>query len=171
MRHTSTFLGLLVAATMIVNAASDARQCQPVEGKANSTIVPQFSNGDLCASPIGLCTEGRFTGAMNGPFVFTASSVTPIAALDPEAPPDMATVTGVLTATPNGLCDGTVTFADTSVFSLSADGSFCTVFTVTGSTGGCQGLTGRVRMQGLFVGGCVDCRYEGQVCRVAPSAE
>ena len=73
-------------------------------------------------------------------------------------------------------CRGDLVFNDTSAFSvvsISGDGNlgFASLETVDGaaSTGRCQDATGRVRIQGLFNNGCVDCKYEGLICGVTVS--
>lgn len=150
-----------------VNANND---CKPVQGRVTSELVTQFADGSMCPSPLGLCTEGRFTGRLKGKFRFVANTLTPFALADPSAPPDVASTTGVISIDTR-YCDGTLVLDDTSAFSLAADGFVASLQTPNGdaSTGGCFGASGRVRLEGVFQLGCVDCAYRGEICGVGPS--
>lgn len=146
--------------------------CTPVQGRVTSELVEQFADGSLCPSPLGLCTEGRFTGRLKGKFRFVANTLTPFAAADPTAPADVASTTGVISID-TGFCAGTLVLDDTSAFSLGADGFVASLQTPNGdaSNGGCMGASGRVRLEGIFQLGCVDCAYRGEICGVGPSAD
>lgn len=142
--------------------------CQQVKGRVTSDLVMTFSDGDACPSPLGLCTEGRYTGPLGGRFRFVASTLTPFVFLDPAAA-DVAATTGVISLRTK-FCDGTLAFSDGASFSLGDDGFFASVSTADplASTGDCAGATGRLRLAGVFDEGCVDCEYEGQICGVGP---
>lgn len=141
--------------------------CKSVKGRITSQLVANFSNGDPCPSPLLLCTEGRFTGKLRGRFKFVANSLSPFQAQDPAAPADVAATTGVLNLKTR-FCDGNLVFKDTSAFVTdpTSDGYFASLGTVDGdaSSGGCANASGRIRIQGVFIGGCVDCKYVGQIC-------
>ena len=153
----------------LVATGAAASECKSVKGRVVSEIVTQFSNGDPCPEMSVLCTEGRFTGGLKGRFRFFASTLTPFGMLDAMAPMDVAATTGVISIDTR-FCDGTLVLDDTSAFSLSLDGFVGSIQTPNGSmsSGGCNGATGRLRLEGVFMGGCVDCRYKGEICGVGP---
>ncbi len=166
-------LGKGLAVAGLVSAASIGMAeagCKKVKGHITSDLVAVFSDGEPCTSPLGLCTEGRFTGRLKGKFTFVANTLTPYPVLDPAAPADVAATTGVINLDTK-FCRGTLVLADTSAFSLGADGLFGGLDTVDGdaSTGGCFGATGRIHLAGVFMEGCVDCAYEGEVCKLGNS--
>jgi len=145
--------------------------CRSVHGRIVSALVESFPDGTMCDSPIGLCTVGTFSGDLAGDFRFTATGFVGYETIDPSAPLDMAATTGTITLTPSenedgdSFCAGTLDSFDTSAFSFSPDGNFAGVHTLVGtSTGDCAGATGRIRVDGIFLGGCVDCDYAGEVC-------
>ena len=80
--------------------------------------------------------------------------------------------TGIITLTPRRFCEGALIFADTSAFSYDSnpvisgkfEGIVSAIETVVAGVGGCAGASGRIRLQGVFDNGCVDCRYEGEIC-------
>ncbi len=164
---------MILSATLILAAtnADASGHCKEVKGRITSQVVGlNFPNGDPCLSPVGICTEGSLTGNLKGPFRFVAANLTPFP--NSGATPNVFATTGVLTADAE-FCGGDLVFNDTSAFSVvsvSDDGNqaFASLQTVDGaaSTGGCQDATGRVRVQGLFNLGCVDCKYEGLICGV-----
>lgn len=160
-------MAALIGMLATVSVAVAQEDCKQVKGRITSQLVSEFSNHEPCPSPIGLCTEGRFTGRLKGKFTFVASTLTPYAELDPTAPPDVAATTGVIRLRTR-LCGGTLVLRDTSTFSLSPEGSFAGLDTADGmhSTGGCSGASGRLRLAGIFQAGCVDCKYEGEICGV-----
>ena len=163
-------LGTALAVVAVVAAASVGAAeaaCKKVKGHIVSEVVPVFSNGEPCTSPAGICTEGRFTGRLKGRFTFVAQTLTPFNELDMTAPPDVAATTGVVELDTR-FCRGTLVLSDTSAFSIGPDGLFGGLETVDGaaSSGGCLGASGRIRVSGVFMGGCVDCEYEGEVCKV-----
>lgn len=163
------WLALFTAtATLLIGATAQA-DCESVEGRVVSTLVAVYSDGTPCPSPLGLCTEGRFTGDLEGKFRFVASTLTPFVVLDPTSPGDTAATTGIIDIETDEICEGNIVFDDTAAFSLGADGFVVALDTVnpTASGGTCAGATGRIRISGVFQGGCVDCQYVGEVCGVS----
>ncbi len=163
-----TFSSLILALTTApVVATADDDACERVDGRITSRLLGEgetFSNGEPCLSPLLLCTEGRFTGDLKGRFRFTAQTLTPYAALDGDSPDDVAATTGTIELETR-FCRGTLVLDDTSAFSLNLDGSVASIETVNGaSDGGCTGASGRLRVTGIFMEGCVDCSYEGEIC-------
>lgn len=169
MKKTKTrwFAGIVALATLAIGAPALA-DCEAVKGRVVSTLVAVYSDGTPCPSPLGLCTEGRFTGDLAGKIRFSASSLTPYAVLDPTSPPDTAATTGVIALETDEICEGRIVFDDTAAFSLSADGFVVALDTVNPieSEGSCAGATGRIRISGVFQNGCVDCKYVGEICGV-----
>lgn len=157
---------LVCALSSVATNAIAANDCKSVKGRVTSTVVAIFSSGEPCTSPLGICSEGRFTGKARGSFTFIADSLTPFNVLDPNAQADVAATTGRLELTPKKLCDGSILFRDTSAFALAPDGSFVSIGTVdpVASSGSCAETSGRIRIEGIFMGGCVDCRYRGEIC-------
>ncbi len=164
------YLLLTAAAFGLVATGAAAGDCKSVKGRVVSELVGQFSDGTPCTSPLGLCTEGRFTGRLKGKFRFIAGSLTPFGLIDlTKSQPNVAATTGVINLETR-FCGGTLVLDDTSVFSLDLDGSVASLQTPNGdaSTGGCAGASGRVRLEGVFDNGCVDCKYRGEICGVGP---
>ena len=161
-------LGCIVIGTLVAAfpAAHASDGCDEVKGRVTSEIVAVFSDGEACPSLLGLCTEGRFTGDLKGKFRFVASTLTPFVALDPTSPLDVAATTGTLDLDVKRYCKGSLSFADTSSFSLGPDGSFAAIDTIVGTSGECADASGRIRIEGIFMNGCVDCNYRGEVCGV-----
>ena len=165
-RRRGIALPLALGLAVFFPTGSSMAECESVRGRIVSTQVPVFSDGESCPSVLQLCTEGRFSGDLKGDFKFIANSLTPYSALDPTTAQDVAAVTGVNYLRPKELCAGTLVFTDTSAFSLSLDGYVGGLENVDGSvsTGTCEGATGRIRIEGVFMEGCVDCTYRGEIC-------
>ncbi len=164
---------LFVAAFGLAASGASASECRSVNGRVTSELVGQFSDGTPCPNPLGLCTEGRFTGGLKGKFRFVAGTLTPFGVIDMSKPqPVVAATTGVINLDTR-FCGGTLVLDDTSAFSLEPDGFVASLQTPNGdaSTGGCFGASGRVRLEGVFQGGCVDCKYRGEICGVGPSSD
>ncbi len=158
--------GMILGAAVFLTTGSAMAECEPVRGRIVSEQVEVFSRGEPCPSVLGLCTEGRFSGDLKGRFKFIANSLTLYDTLDPTTTPNVAAVTGVNKLQPRKLCHGTLVFTDTSAFSLEPDGFVGGLETVDGSasTGSCYGASGRIRIEGVFMEGCVDCTYKGEIC-------
>ncbi len=162
---------ILFALLTVVPAAYADSDCRTVKGRITSELVSTFSNGDPCESNLGLCTEGRFRGDLKGKFTFVANTLTPFIALDSSATPgldNVAATTGTITLNTK-FCDGTIVIQDGASFSLTEDGFYASVGVIASmhATGGCMYATGILRQQGVFQGGCVDCKYIGEVCGIA----
>ncbi len=167
-----TSLFFFMAVFGLVASGAVASECKFVKGRVTSDQVLVFSDGSACPSLLMLCTEGRFTGDLKGKFRFSAGTLTFYNALDSTAPADVVATTGVISIETR-FCDGTLVLDDTSAFSFSADGFVASLQTPNGamSSGGCNGASGRVRLEGVFMEGCVDCRYKGEICGVGPSSD
>jgi hypothetical protein len=128
-------------------------------------IGQPLSDGSLCAAAPGLfCTTGRFTGGLSGTFDFTATTFDALANPD-SALTGTAFFTGELVLQTNR---GVLVFKDAGA--VAVDGEvlrFASVLTIIGGTDALTGATGRIRDEGIFINGCVDCRYRGEVCSPA----
>jgi hypothetical protein len=142
-------------------------RCDLVNGTLTSILVPigqPLSDGTVCAAAPGLfCTSGVATGGLKGLFDFTANT------FDPLANPDFGQTgvgffTGNLVLRTKG---GTLVFKDAGAFDAipGSRGDFASVLTVVEGTDALAGATGRLRDEGVFVNGCVDCTYRGEICR------
>ena len=163
----------MVCALLLALPASGLADCKTVKGRVMSSVVFEYSDGTPCPSP--LCTEGRFTGRLKGHIRYFATAAAPFNALlqpTPAVPNNVDASTGIITLTPKRFCKGALIFADTSAFSYDSnpvvsgkfEGIVSAIETVVAGTGGCAGATGRLRLQGVFDNGCVDCRYVGEIC-------
>lgn len=160
----------IIAVLGIVPVANAQSDCRTVKGRITSELAEVFSNGEVCPSPLGLCTEGRFRGDLKGRFTFVANSLTPFDMVDLTAPPDLANLaatTGTITLKTK-FCDGTLVINDGASFSLGQDGFYASVGIIDDSqaSGGCVDAVGLLRQQGVFQAGCVDCKYVGEVCGI-----
>ncbi len=166
-RITIAILAAVAAATLTIFSGmtrevaarekpSKAR-CQTVSGH----ITDQPLAGAECASPLGQCSAGRFSGALKGDFIASATSFTPSG--------DTA-VTGVVSFTADLVLhtkDGDLFLKDAGVFNTTPGGrgEHATVTTITGGTGRWAGASGRLLETGTFTqedGGYSD--YAGEVC-------
>jgi hypothetical protein len=137
--------------------SSSKAKCKTVSGH----IADQPYTGAECASPLGQCSAGRFTGALKGNFVASATSFTPSN--------DTAT-TGVLFFTADLVLhtkDGDLFLKDAGAFNTApgGQGEHATVSTVTGGTGMYAGASGRLLETGTFTpedGGYSE--YRGEIC-------
>ncbi len=170
LRLFGTFAMSVLLITLSASALAD---CKSVKGRVISDVVLQYSDGSTCLSP--LCTEGRFTGQLKGQIRYFATAAAPYNDLlmpMVPVPPNVAASTGIITLSPHHYCSGELVFADTSAFSYDSDPSVSGKFegivsaieTIVSGTGTCAGATGRLRLQGVFDNGCVDCKYVGEVC-------
>jgi hypothetical protein len=170
LRLFGTFATFVLLLCVSGSALAD---CKSVKGRIISDVVLQYSDGSPCLSP--LCTEGRLTGPLKGQLRYFATAAAPYNDLltpTVSVPQNVAASTGIITLSTHQLCSGNLVFADTSAFSYDSDpsvsgefeGIVSAVETIIAATGTCAGATGRLRLQGVFDSGCVDCRYVGEVC-------
>ena len=148
---------LAMGLVTVVWMGSAHAKCKSVNGHITSQQVTQFSNGDPCLSPLGICTEGRFIGGLIGDFTFTAQT------MEPTSDAFIVFITGDVNIDTD--C-GTLVLRDASAFSLDVDGQYAGLETVDGnaSMGNCAGASGRIRTSGVFMSGCVACDFRGEIC-------
>jgi len=135
-------------------------KCRPVNGHYAERAVAPSS----CASPVGLCIEGEFSGGVRGAFAVTATSFTGTA----DTP-----TTAVVHFTGDGVIHARIGSRQGDLFFKSA-GAFHTVGTgeivdlqfVTGGTGALAGASGALRASGTFdpVAGSGESEYMGTIC-------
>jgi len=171
-----------------------ANDCRFISTHLSSQQVTQFSDGTACPAG-QICTEGRFIGNLNGRFRFQSTgSPYPAFLVDPQLPnfdpttgnpppsfsaPWMFFTTGEIRldtrfCSQNGR-SGLLVFRDATTFAVTAfppfnpdiAGPFGDAAWVDGgdSTGACAGASGLLTGIGTFKAGCVDCDYEGKICR------
>lgn len=134
--------------------AAGAAHCQPLHG----TFAVQALPDDLCDSPAGRCTVGRFNGALSGDYelILEALAPTPVASIFFYSGSSSLQLLhgGAVMGTDSGTID----------FDPGRFGHFASVFTFTGSTDAAA-VTGQVIMQGRldFLGGGSG-QYTGSLC-------
>jgi len=185
----AAFLAVAVMVLLMENGEAMAHKCKSVNAHLSSQQVANFSDGTPC--PSSICTEGRFIGVPNGKFRFIATGQYPAFAVDPQLPPFspaglggspsfavpwMFFTTGEIRLDTafcgkNGTT-GTLVLRDATTFAITAnspdlEGQYGDAAWVDGaaSTGTCAGASGLLTGTGFFKAGCVDCDYEGKVCR------
>lgn len=160
---------VLVVGSPTIAGQKDGKKngCDSVSGTLTSFVVPiggSLSDGTACAAAAGLfCTTGVSAGDIKGIFDFTART------FDPLANPDFGE-TGVGFFTGDlvlRMKDGDLVFKDAGAFDAipGSRGDFASVLTVVEGTEALAGATGRLRDEGVFIDGCVDCTYRGEICR------
>jgi len=149
----------LGAGMTTIDAVRPARadgHCQKVSGAIAASITTAG-----CASPVGLCTAGEFTGdgLLNGTTAFVADGLAVSAGMPVVVPPSTLSYSGHLTITTR---KGTLTLIDTGIFDTAA-GRFSSLDEQAGGTGLFAGATAR-----LFIYGTGTSDFEstvtGEVC-------
>jgi hypothetical protein len=152
------FVGIVFALAGASLSAED--QCRNVNGHLAIRAVSPTS----CPSPVGLCIEGEFSGAIRGPFTVTATSFIVTA----DTP-----TTAVVLFTGDGLVHGRIGAKRGDLF-LKTAGAYHSVGTgeivdlqfINGGTGALTGASGALRASGTFdpVAGTGEAEYTGMVC-------
>jgi hypothetical protein len=144
----STFAGELVA----------QENCREFRGNLAPEAV---SEG--CASPVGICATGRFTGILSQ-LNFVATAVTQT---------DLSPDTGVIVITGNSVTDtrglggepGTIMHTDTIVLNTGSTNEFSEVDIIVGGSGPFEGATGVMQISGTFPPtGAGQATYQATVC-------
>ncbi len=153
---------MLVGTAFVPTAAhlgADAR-CRDVNGHYAEHWVDPSS----CPSPVGLCIEGDFSGAIRGGFASTATSFsptddTPLTAVVPF------TGDGTIHAHPDGR-RGDLFFKSAGAFHTVGRGEIVDLQFITGGTGAFEGASGALRASGAFdpIAGSGESEYSGTVC-------
>ena len=156
--NTTIVLAFTIAIFTVFFWGSAQASCKSVNGHITSHVVEELPNGEDCPSPIDLCTVGKFIGGIKGNFVFVAEDI--VENPDTENPLVQFT-TGVVELNTKR---GDLTLRDASAVSFDTDGLFGGVETIVAGTGDLAGTTGRIRIYGVFIEGCVTCDYRGEIC-------
>jgi hypothetical protein len=154
--RTSAFAAIATVAALTAGAAPPLTKVRHVRGN----IVSQLLSGPACPSPVGLCTQGTFTGSIRGEFVFVATSLTPSG--DSSAT-GVVHYTGEIRIKTAG---GEIFIKDSGAFDAvpGSTGDVGAVSTIVGGTASYTGVSGRIRIAGTFTpdaGG--DSEYSGQL--------
>jgi len=151
----------VVGMALVSIAAHDGpAPCRNVNGHyAEHTVAPSS-----CPSPVGLCIEGEFSGAIRGAFASTATSFAPTA----DTP-----LTAVVPFTGDGTIHvnlggghGDLFFKSAGAFHTVGKGEIVDLQFITGGTGAFVGASGALRASGMFdpVSGSGESEYSGTVC-------
>jgi hypothetical protein len=162
-RRLSTFA--LAASALFVSAGAASAQaiCHPVNGH----LVDQVVTGPTCASPIGLCTEGTFSGVLRGDFFAIATTLTPTADT-----PQTTVVFYTGDTTVHATVHATVRDRSGDLFIKGAgslqttdSGRFVELQTIVGGTGQLAGASGDLSIQGTFsTQDGAEAEYTGTIC-------
>ena len=155
-RAVAASAGLLSVLLFASTSHADVA-CRSVEGRYRE----HDTSGSGCASPVGLCIAGQYTGDVRGDFAGTATSIVPTA--------DTAT-TGVILFTSDSTIDarigqrtGRLIIKNSGAFRTVSEGSIVDLQTITGGTGDLAGASGALRAEGTFTAGAGESRYSGTV--------
>ena len=148
----------LVSVFLFASTSHADVTCRAVEGRYQE----HDTSGPECASPVGLCIAGHYTGDVKGDFAGTATSIVQTA--------DTAT-TGVILFTSDSTIDarigrrtGTLIIKNSGAFRTIDEGSIVDLQTIVGGTGDLAGASGALRAEGTFTVGAGESRYSGTVC-------
>ena len=163
--HSATVKGLtaftLAGMALVPTAAHDGPAgCRNVNGHyAEHAVAPSS-----CPSPVGLCIEGEFSGAIRGAFASTATSFAPTADTPLTA---VVPFTGDGTIHANlGGRQGDLFFKSAGAFHTVDKGEIVDLQYITGGTGAFAGASGALRASGTFdpIAGSGQSEYSGMVC-------
>jgi hypothetical protein len=141
-----TVLAVALAAALVWSATATAKECKPVSGTFEATIVP-------CPAP--LCTAGALTGGLTSSYAFTMTSAVQ------EGP--VLTFTGGSTIT-NTFGDAQLFGADTGWINF-ATGQFQTTVNIVGGTKQYDGASGQLVATGNLTPTGTAGTYTGEICK------
>jgi hypothetical protein len=151
-----TSVTLMCLSDRSIGQTSAERDTGLVKGHISSELL----TGPECTSPVGLCTKGRFSGDIQGDFVFIANTLTPT--------PDTA-LTGVVHYIGDILIHtrkGDIFIKDSGAFNTlpGGTGDVGSVSTITSGTGRWEGASGHIHIAGTFTpAGGGDSDFEGEI--------
>lgn len=151
-----TFVALTCMSGRSIGQTSAESHTEFVKGHISSESL----TGPECTSPVGLCTVGRFSGGIQGRFVFTATALTPT----PDTPQ-----TGVMHYIGDIVIhtkQGDIIIKDSGAFNTlpGGTGDVGSVSTITSGTGRWARASGHIHIAGTFTpadGG--DSDFEGEI--------
>ena len=135
-------------------------QCRGVNGHIAIRAVAPAS----CPSPVGLCVEGDFSGAIRGPLTVTGTSF--IATADtPATAVALFTGDGVIRVR-TGDKRGDLFLKTSGAYHSVGTGEIVDLQFINGGTGALTGASGVLRASGTFdpVAGTGEVEYTGTVC-------
>jgi hypothetical protein len=152
-------LSMAGATVALMSGRADAAgPCIPVTGMFTINPVPPAE----CASPVGICGKGNFSGALRGDYFSLFSSIVPTADT-PTTNVVLFTADATLHARLGGWT-GDIVFKEGGAFHVAGDGEFSELFSVVGGTGAFTGASGHVYGSGTAVNGAGSGAYFGKVC-------
>ena len=157
MRHPLVFA--LFTACSLAGATAHADTCRQVNGH----FTEQAQGAPACLSPVGVCTQGSYSGALRGDFATTVSTFTPSA----DTP---VTTAALFTADTRlaarlGRREGVLFIKNAGALRTSGAGEIVDLQVVVGGSGGLLGASGALQASGTFTfaaGGRSE--YLGVVC-------
>jgi hypothetical protein len=128
--------------------------CKNISGK----FTLQTVTGPACASAIGICATGSYSGGLKGTGSFAGTSLIQTA--------DTPTTSVVLLTGDNVIttAGGTLLTKDAIVLQTAGAEAFGEVDTVVGGTGEWAGAVGQLTATGTFAASGGQANYYGQVC-------
>jgi hypothetical protein len=154
--RTGFCLAVAIGALFILPAQAECRN-------VNGHFTEQALGPPACNSPVGVCTQGTYSGALHGNIVtvvssFSATADTPVTAAS------VFTADSTLT-TRIGRRDGTLLIKNAGALRSSGAGEIVDLQTIVGGTDGLAGASGVIQAFGAFTfaaGGRSE--YVGVVC-------
>ena len=143
-----TVLAVALAAALVWSATAAAKECKPVSGTFEATIVP-------CPAP--LCTAGTLTGGLTSSYAFTMTSASQVG--------PVLTFTGASTIT-NTFGGAQLFGADTGWINF-ATGQFETTVNIVGGTKQYDGGSGQLVATGNLTPTGTAGTYAGALCKHA----
>jgi hypothetical protein len=162
-RFASRIITFCLAATALLLASANvsaAAQCHNIHGQIDDHPAP----GPTCTSPIGLCTQGTFSGVLQGDYVSIASTLNPTV----DTP-----VTAVLLYTADTTLQarfndqlGELHIKNAGAFHVAGAGEATEISSITGGTGAFAGASGVFFVTGTadLTTGVGHATYDGQLC-------
>lgn len=144
-----------ILSLVVVNASAD-QVCKPVDGHFEAGLVAP----PACQSAVGICTEGRVWGGIQGNYHFVMTQSIPSA---PTGVPSIFFFTGKSTIALKSGDELLGTDTGSIDFAL---GGFASLITFRGGTGAMTNATGQIRLRGVLdaTAGTTAGDYVGTVC-------
>jgi hypothetical protein len=149
-------LGAGILSLVVVNAHA-GQTCKPVEGHFEAALIPP---GPSCQSPVGICTEGRVWGGIQGDYHFVMAQAIP------SAPTGVLSIFFFTGKSTIALKSGDrLLGTDTGSIDFEL-GGFASLITFGGGTGEMTGATGQIRLRGELSAqaGTTSGDYVGTLC-------
>jgi hypothetical protein len=141
-------LAVVLATSLVWSAAAAAKECKPVSGTFEATIV---------ACPAPFCTAGSLTGGLTASYSFVMTSATQ------EGP--ILNFTGASTISQT-FGDAELYSADTGWINF-ANGTFQTTVNIVGGTKQYEGAAGQLVATGNLTATGTAGTYTGEICKHA----